>query len=215
MPERTISPTRATPAVSLTLKLSSAALEDAAQKRKSTARPRCMVRVFYASVRLLQIWAVIAVIALSIHLGGFPLLDPDEGGDAEAWLAFIATLASPLSVAFSRTVIFDSALAFFIAVAMMGFYLAIEGEERFALLAWIAIGLGVITKGPVAIALPLLVAIPYAIARKRVGAIFPLLGIVLFAAVIAPWVWAISRAVPDFLNYVLVVETTQRLTTGA
>jgi 4-amino-4-deoxy-L-arabinose transferase-like glycosyltransferase len=28
-------------------------------------------------------------------------------------------------------------------------------------------------------------------------------------------VWAISRAVPDFLNYVLVVETTQRLTTGA
>src|SRR2546430_405432 len=63
-------------------------------------------------------------------------------GDAEAWLAFIATLASPLSVAFSRTVVFDSALSFFIAVAMMGFYLAIEGEERFALLAWIAIGLG-------------------------------------------------------------------------
>jgi 4-amino-4-deoxy-L-arabinose transferase-like glycosyltransferase len=268
-------------------------------------------------VRVLQIWAVIAVIALSIHLGGFPLLDPDEGrnaevgremaltndyvmprldglpyldkpivyfaaeaaamevlgptetaarlpallftiataaaawwfarrlwGEAEGWLAFIATLASPLSVAFSRTVIFDSALAFFITVAMMGFYLAIEGpvtpsvsegpggaggaqtlpprplahargDKRLAILAWIAIGLGVITKGPVAIALPLLVAIPYALVRKRVGAIFPLLGLVLFAAVIAPWVWAISRAVPDFLNYVLVVETTQRLTTGA
>src|SRR5437868_4303942 len=230
---------------------------------KWCSRPRTSrtMRVFYASVRLLQLWAVVALIALSIHLGGFPLLDPDEGrnaevgremaltndyvmprldglpyldkpivyfaaeaaamevlgptetaarlpallftiataaaawwfarrlwGDAEAWLAFIATLASPLSVAFSRTVIFDSALSFFIVVAMMGFYLAIEGEERFALLAWIAIGLGVITKGPVAIALPLLVAIPYAIGRKRVGAIFPLLGIVLFAAVIAPWV---------------------------
>ena len=90
-----------------------------------------------------------------------------------------------------------------------------RGDKRFALIAWVAIGLGVITKGPVAIALPLLVAIPYAIVRKRVGAIFPILGIVLFAAVIAPWVWAISRAVPDFLNYVLVVETTQRLTTGA
>ncbi|HYU25748.1 MAG TPA: hypothetical protein VEO74_11125, partial [Thermoanaerobaculia bacterium] len=159
-------------------------------------------------------------------------------GDAEAWLAFIATLASPLSVAFSRTVIFDGALAFFIAVAMMGFYLAVEeGAEGRAqgaggglatappaprplrpapsIVAWIAVGLGVITKGPVAIALPLLVAVPYAIVRKRVGAVFPLLGLVLFAAVIAPWVWAISRAVPDFLNYVLVVETTQRLTTGA
>ena len=83
------------------------------------------------------------------------------------------------------------------------------------MIAWIAIALGVITKGPVAIALPLLLAVPYAVVRKRVGAIFPILGIVLFAAVIAPWVWAISRAVPDFLNYVLVVETTQRLTTGA
>ncbi|HEV2721997.1 MAG TPA: glycosyltransferase family 39 protein [Thermoanaerobaculia bacterium] len=248
------------------------------------------MRVFYAAVRLLRIWSAVAVVALAIHLGGFPLLDPDEGrnaevgremaltndyvmprldglpyldkpivyfaaeaaamevlgptetaarlpallftiataaaawwfarrlwGEAEAWLAFIATLASPLSVAFSRTVIFDSALAFFITVAMMGFYLAVEegGRPAPSIIAWIAIGLGVITKGPVAIALPLLVAIPYAIARKRTGAIFPLLGIVLFLAVIAPWVALISKQIPDFLNYVLVVETTQRLTTGA
>ena len=247
-------------------------------------------QISYAAVprhRLLQIWALVAVIALSIHLGGFPLLDPDEGrnaevgremaltndyvmpqldglpyldkpivyfaaeaaamevlgptetaarlpallftfalagaafcfarrvwGVAEAWLAFIATLASPLAVAFSRTVIFDSALAFFITVAIICFYFAIEnGERRFAVIAWIAIGLGVITKGPVAIALPLLVAIPFA--GKKVRRVFPLLGIVLFIVVIAPWVWAISRAVPDFLHYVLVVETTQRLTTGA
>jgi 4-amino-4-deoxy-L-arabinose transferase-like glycosyltransferase len=247
--------------------------------------------------RLLTVWAVFAVAALSIHLGGFPLLDPDEGRNAEVgremaltndyvmprldglpyldkpivyfaaeaaamevlgptetaarlpallftfamaaaafWftrragvpsagpdasrvraeplLAFIATLASPLTIAFSRTVIFDSALAFFITIALMSFYFAIEnGEQRFALLAWVAIGLGVITKGPIAIAIPLLVAIPFA--GRKIGRVFPLLGLVLFAAVIAPWLWAISRAVPDFLHYVLVVETTQRLTTGA
>ena len=260
-------------------------------------------------MRLLRVWAAVAAAALAIHLGGFPLLDPDEGrnaevgremavtndyvmprldglpyldkpivyfaaeaaamevlgptetaarlpaflftlataaaaawfarrlwGEAEGWLAFIATLASPLSVAFSRTVIFDSALAFFVTVAMIGFYLAVEeGAGRRAqgaggglataqsaprplrpapaVVAWIAIGLGVITKGPVAIALPLRVASPYA--RRRAGALFPLAGLVAFVAVIAPWVWAISRAVPDFLHYVLVVETTQRLTTGA
>jgi len=237
--------------------------------------------------RILTVWAVFAVVALSIHLGGFPLFDPDEGRNAEvgremaltndyvmprldglpyldkpivyfaaeaaamevlgptetaarlpallftfataaaafwfagrvwgrdeSWLAFIAVLASPLTIAFSRTVIFDSALAFFISIALMGFYFAIEnGERRFAVLAWVAIGLGVITKGPVAIAVPLLVAIPFA--WKKIGRIFPILGLLLFAAVIAPWVWAISRAVPDFLHYVLVVETTQRLTTGA
>ena len=237
--------------------------------------------------RLLQVWAAVAVVALCIHLGGFPLLDPDEGrnaevgremaatndyvmprldglpyldkpivyfaaeaaamevlgptetaarlpallftiataaaawcfarklwGEAEAWLAFIATLAAPLSVAFSRTVIFDSALAFFITVALMGFYLAVEcGGRAAAVVAWLAIALGVITKGPIAIALPLIVAIPFA--WKKIGRLFPLAGLILFALVIAPWVWAISKAVPDFLNYVLVVETTQRLTTGA
>jgi len=251
-----------------------------------------------AGHRLLQVWAAVAVVALSIHLGGFPLLDPDEGRNAEVgremaatndyvmprldglpyldkpivyfaaeaaamevlgptetaarlpallftiataaaafwfarrrragvppagadasrvrpepWLAFIATLAAPLSVAFSRTVIFDSALSFFITVAMMSFYIAIEDDRRFAILAWLAIALGVITKGPVAIALPLLVAIPFA--WKKIARIFPIAGLILFAIVIAPWVWAISKAVPDFLNYVLVVETTQRLATGA
>ncbi|HEY6140015.1 MAG TPA: hypothetical protein VI670_19845, partial [Thermoanaerobaculia bacterium] len=84
-----------------------------------------------------------------------------------------------------------------------------------AILAWAAIGLGVITKGPVAIALPLLVAIPYGVIRKRLSAIFPIAGIVVFVLVIAPWVWAISRAVPDFLHYVLVTETAQRLATKA
>ena len=227
------------------------------------------------------------VIVLAIGLGGFPLLDPDEGRNAEvgremaltndyvmprldalpyldkpivyfaaeaaamevmgptetaarlpaylftlataafvwwfarrlwttheATMAAIVTLATPLTVAFSRTVIFDSALTFFVTVAMGCFYLAIE-RARWAILAWAAIGFGVITKGPVAIALPLLVAVPYAIWRKRGRAIWPVTGLIVFVIVVAPWVWAISRAVPDFLQYVLVTETAQRLTTGA
>jgi len=73
----------------------------------------------------------------------------------------------------------------------------------------------VITKGPVAIALPLLVAIPYAIWRKRFRALWSWGGLALFILAIAPWVWAISRAIPDFLHYVLVTETAQRLATKA
>jgi 4-amino-4-deoxy-L-arabinose transferase-like glycosyltransferase len=86
---------------------------------------------------------------------------------------------------------------------------------RWAAVAWLCIGLGVITKGPVAIALPLLVAIPYAIWRRRFGALWSWLGIIAFVASVAPWVWAISRAVPDFLHYVVVTETAQRLATKA
>lgn len=239
-------------------------------------------------MRFLTLWLLVVAAALCINLGGFPLLDPDEGRNAEVgremaltndyvmprldalpyldkpivyfaaeaaamellgptetaarlpalfftfataafvwWLArrlwdadtaaiaAIMTLATPLTIAFSRTVIFDSALAFFVTVAMGAMYLAIEERPRWNLLAWAAIGFGVITKGPVAIALPLLVAIPYAIVRKRAGAIWSFAGLAVFVAVIAPWVWAISRAVPDFLHYVVVTETAQRLATKA
>ena len=40
---------------------------------------------------LLRWWLLIVVIALSIHLGGFPLLDPDEGRNAEVGREMAAT----------------------------------------------------------------------------------------------------------------------------
>ena len=271
-------------------------------------------------MRFLTFWLLLVAVVLAIGMGGFPLLDPDEGRNAEvaremaltndyvmprldalpyldkpivyfaaeaaamevlgptetaarlpaylftlataafvwwfarrlwtaseALIAAIVTLTTPLTVAFSRTVIFDSALAFFITVAMGAFYLAIEchpersegpgwaggtrstpnrparphrslahaRDDKWNVLAWAAIGFGVITKGPVAIALPLLVVIPYAIWRKRASWIWSVKGLIVFVIVVAPWVWAISRAVPDFLQYVLVTETMQRLATKA
>jgi 4-amino-4-deoxy-L-arabinose transferase-like glycosyltransferase len=238
---------------------------------------------------LLRWWLLIVVIALSIHLGGFPLLDPDEGRNAEvgremaatkdyvmprldglpyldkpivyfaaeaavmevlgptevaarlpaflftiagaaflwwfarrvwgtdeAFIAAIVFLATPLAVAFSRTVIFDAALALFITMGTAFFYLACEdGARKWSALAWFSIGIGVITKGPVAIALPLLVAIPYAIWRKRFRALWSWSGLALFVVAVAPWVSAVSRVIPDFLHYVLVTETAQRLATKA
>lgn len=136
-----------------------------------------------------------------------------EGIDPAA--SAIVFLSMPLTIAFARTVIFDSALSLFITVAMIAFYLAVERDKRWSILAWFSIGFGVITKGPVAIAVPLIVAIPYAIWRRKLRALWSVAGFLLFALAIAPWVAAISRAVPDFLRYVLVTETAQRLTTGA
>jgi 4-amino-4-deoxy-L-arabinose transferase-like glycosyltransferase len=240
------------------------------------------------------VWALVAAAALAVHLGSYPLFEPDEGRNGEvaremaatndyvlphidglpyidkpivyfaaaaavmevtgptaaaarlpawfftlltaivvAWFAAknaidpaaaaIIFLASPLTMAFARTVIFDSALTLFITIATCAFYMAVEDDgrrsrvagRRFCALAWFAIGLGVITKGPVAIALPLLVAVPYAISRKRFGALWSWLGLILFVVAIAPWVWAVQIRVPDFLQYVLVTETAQRLATKA
>lgn len=135
-------------------------------------------------------------------------------GAEEALVATIAFLAMPLTVAFARTVIFDSALTFFIVAAIVAFYEAIEEQSRtWTTLAWVAIAMGVLTKGPVAILLPLIVAIPHAIRRKAFRRLGSIAGFVLFVALVAPWVWAVSREVPDFLHYVLVTETAARMAT--
>jgi 4-amino-4-deoxy-L-arabinose transferase-like glycosyltransferase len=139
---------------------------------------------------------------------------------ASGWLAGIITMAMPLSVAFSRTVIFDSALTFFILLAIVGFWCAIEARleqqaaGRWTALAWAAIALGVLTKGPVAILLPLLVALPYAIWRRAARSLFSIAGLLLFVLIVAPWVAAVSQKIPDFLHYVLVTETAARLATS-
>ena len=129
--------------------------------------------------------------------------------EESAFIAAIAYLTMPLVAAFARTVIFDSALTFFMVVAIIAFYL-----EK-PTLAWAAIGFGVITKGPVAIVVPLLVALAFAIKQKRFRGLFSWWGLLAFVAIITPWVWAVSQVVPDFLHYVVVTETAQRLATKA
>src|SRR5438552_10191345 len=157
--------------------------------------------------RSVSVWAAVAAIALAVHLGAYPLLDPDEGRNGEvgremaatndyvmprldgmpyldkpivyfaaeaatmevtgptefaarfpAWLFTIGTalliawfasrvgidapaaaimfLTMPLTIAFSRTVIFDSALSFFITAAVIAFYLERPTLAR----AWMALG---------------------------------------------------------------------------
>jgi 4-amino-4-deoxy-L-arabinose transferase len=236
---------------------------------------------------LLKVWLIVCALAIGIHLGGPPLIDADEGRNAEvaremaatndyvlprlntlpyldkpivyfaaeaavmellgptelaarlpsylftlataallfwwsrrrigeeaAWVTSIAYLAMPLTIAFARIVIFDSALSLFIVLAIIAFFEAIETKnKRWTIVAWAAIALGVLTKGPVALALPLITAIPFAIWRKSFRMLFSVVSLVVFVAMIAPWVWAVSREVPDFLHYVLVTETAARLAT--
>ena len=65
----------------------------------------------------------------------------------------------PLAIAFARTVIFDSALTLFIDARDRGVSTAPSrtGTRRWSILAWTAMGFGVITKGPVAFVLVLFV----------------------------------------------------------
>jgi len=147
------------------------------------------------------------------------------GRDA-ALVAATATATAPLALGLSRVVIMDTVLSFFIVLALLCFFLAVEsrsGETMvpptrwpwlvWTLVAWAAIGLGVLTKGPVALAVPLLVAAPYAIRRRASLAVWHPGGPVVMLALVLPWVWAVSREIPNFLHYVAVTETWARITT--
>jgi 4-amino-4-deoxy-L-arabinose transferase-like glycosyltransferase len=234
--------------------------------------------------------AVLALGALAWRLGGYPLLEPDEGRNAEVmrelatggpwWLprlnalpyvdkpivsfaagalalrafgetetavrlpsllftlatlalvgwfahtiigrgagglAVAITAAAPLTLAYARTVICDSCVTFWMVGAIIMFHRAVEiARERgradwWSVAGWVALGLGVLTKGPVALAVPLLVAIPYAAWRGRLGAVLDPTGMLAGLAIVLPWLFAVSRDVPDLLRYVLVVETGDRM----
>jgi 4-amino-4-deoxy-L-arabinose transferase-like glycosyltransferase len=147
-------------------------------------------------------------------------------GPEGALVALIASLTAPLAIALSRTVIMDTALGFFVVLALIAFHQAIEGRRAgrcgtdgvrawfgWTLVAWAAMALGVLTKGPVALAVPLMAAAPYAVWRRASLAVWHPLGPVVLAGVVSPWVWAVSREVPGFLRYVVITETWQRMTT--
>jgi 4-amino-4-deoxy-L-arabinose transferase-like glycosyltransferase len=149
-------------------------------------------------------------------------------GRRAAWIAGLATATSPLCVAFSRIAIFDSMLSLFVVLALICFYRAIEaqvesrlegaakpraGVKTWNLLAWLALALGIMTKGPVAPALILLVIVPFSIWRKASRAVWLPWGPLAMLVLVVPWILAVQRQEPEFLYYALVVETWKRVTT--
>jgi 4-amino-4-deoxy-L-arabinose transferase-like glycosyltransferase len=138
-------------------------------------------------------------------------------GRRAGWVAGIAAAVAPLPLAFSRIVILDSLLALLVTSALLAFHTAIEARvarrpgRMWTLIAWAAIGFGVLTKGPVALAVPLLVAAPYALWRRASWAVWNPLGPLLMAAIIAPWVWFMEDRLPGYLRYVAITETWQRV----
>src|SRR5213082_2243087 len=129
-------------------------------------------------------------------------------GDDAGWLAGLAYATMVLPLAYARTAIFDSTLTLCTTAGILGML-----EQR-PVAAWAAMAVGALTKGPIAVAIPLLVLVPHALATgASVRRLFPRRGLVAFAAIALPWFVAVSVAHPDFPGYVFLRETLARVTT--
>jgi 4-amino-4-deoxy-L-arabinose transferase-like glycosyltransferase len=170
------------------------------------------------AARLPSVLFTLATLALVFWFGRLVL------GPVGGVVAAVATGAAPLTLAFARTVIFDSALTFFVTLSIVAFYVAAEGpgnappdhtEHRgwWTSLGWAGLALAVLTKGPIGLGLPLMVIVPYLGWRRRWRALWDPVAVLLFVAILLPWLFAMSREVPDFLEYALVTETFKRLAT--
>ena len=155
-------------------------------------------------------WAARLVPALAVHgsvLTAFLLGRRSLGERAALWGSLVLCLA-PGFIGMGRLLILDGLLTLWVTLAILGAFEAVRGPRRrwgWWLLAALACGLGVLTKGPVAL---VLLAPPLWVYRRlnggsRVG--WP--GLLAFAAVllavVLPWYVAICLRQPTFAPYFL------------
>ena len=136
----------------------------------------------------------------------------------EPWFAVAILATMPLFFLMAGTVMTDMALAACTTAAMVAFWLALEGRRRWGYVFFAALGLGLLAKGPVVLALvglPLAlwwVASPDRVERLRtIAQRLPLVsGTALMLLIAAPWYVAAEIRTPGFLEYFLLGEHVQR-----
>ncbi|MET0517199.1 MAG: glycosyltransferase family 39 protein [Burkholderiaceae bacterium] len=143
-------------------------------------------------------------------------------GAREALLSVALLAGAALFFVSSGAVMTDAALVLCTTLAMVAFWLALHGESAAArrLHGWlffVALGLGLLAKGPlvwVLVGLPLL---PWLLWTRRWGEVWrglPWLGgLLLMLAIAAPWYVLAEARTPGFLNYFLLGEHWHRFVT--
>jgi 4-amino-4-deoxy-L-arabinose transferase-like glycosyltransferase len=112
--------------------------------------------------------------------------------DAGLWAA-IGLAITPRLLMFSRRIFIDIYISMFMGLTLLFFALAERYPSRrrlFLVLMYVSVGLGVLTKGPVAAVLPAFVFLAYLLARRelrRVGEMMIPAGLLIVFAIVVPW----------------------------
>ena len=150
------------------------------------------------------------------------LLLARAAGNLEAGLWAATGLAvAPRLVMFGRRIFIDIYISMFMALTLTFFALSERYPERrrlFLLLMYACVGLGVLTKGPVAAALPALVFGMYLLVHrelKRVTEMMIPVGVLIVLAIVVPWYAALyQRYGWTYITSFIVGENIARYTEG-
>jgi 4-amino-4-deoxy-L-arabinose transferase-like glycosyltransferase len=137
-----------------------------------------------------------------------------------AAMATIMASTSPLFIMYSRLVIFDAVLTFFISAAILAGYCAemLPGLRRshWHAAGAAAAGVATLVKGPVGFVIPAILLSAFFLSEGRRDALrrlFAPLNLVVFGLVVLPWFLGVSYLYPDFPFYGVVHESILRFTT--
>jgi 4-amino-4-deoxy-L-arabinose transferase-like glycosyltransferase len=146
----------------------------------------------------------------------------DDGVRSTAGLWAAAGLAAaPRLVMFARRIFIDIWITAFMSLTLVFFALSERYPERrrlFLVLMYVAIALGVLTKGPVAIALPALSFGLYLAARRELRRVTEMMiptGVLIIAVIVIPWYAAIYQEHGwTHIRSFLISDNVERFTSG-
>lgn len=134
-----------------------------------------------------------------------------------SFLAALIYLSMLLVFSIGSYAVLDPMISLWLAASMVCFYLTLRAETAKQkagayLLLGLACGMGFMTKGFLALAVPVISVLPIVIQQKRVKELIVFGPIAIVGAVILslPWALAIAQREPDFWRYFFWVEHIQR-----
>ncbi|ASM16560.1 lipid IV(A) 4-amino-4-deoxy-L-arabinosyltransferase [Serratia marcescens] len=134
-----------------------------------------------------------------------------------ASLAMLMFLSMVLVFSIGTYSVLDPMISLWLAAAMVSYYLTLQASSvkgklgAYALLG-LACGMGFMTKGFLALAVPVIAVIPIVIQQRRIKDLlcYGPVAIVTATLLSLPWALAIAQREPDFWNYFFWVEHIQR-----